>query len=181
MFLFLVYIITYKVTFIMCLFNQSSPFKLWQNTNMSFRWVGEMIISKERSCRKFTLLKKLRIHSFARLVIAPRVIISLCFGIWDICSKLFWDIEKFIQGYGIFGVIYYGIWDIGGPSIQASKVRRWKKKSLTIFTGEIGSDKGDPMEAKESNTITEPAREIMALFVLRKLILQTHMRSHPGG
>ena len=27
----------------------------------------------------------------------------------------------------------------------------------------------------------EPAHEIMALFVLRKLILQTHMRSHPVG
>ena len=27
----------------------------------------------------------------------------------------------------------------------------------------------------------EPAREIMARFVLRKLILQTHMRSHPVG
>ena len=33
MFLFLVYIITYYKTFIMCLFNPSSPFKLWQNTN----------------------------------------------------------------------------------------------------------------------------------------------------
>ena len=27
--------------------------------------------------------------------------------------------------------------------------------------------------------VNEPAHEIMALFVLRKLILQTHMRSHP--
>ena len=27
----------------------------------------------------------------------------------------------------------------------------------------------------------EPAHEIMALFVLRKLILQTHMRNHPVG
>ena len=33
-------------------------------------------------------------------------------------------------------------------------------------------------EAKETN---EPAHEIMALFVLRKLILQSHMRSHPVG
>ena len=30
-------------------------------------------------------------------------------------------------------------------------------------------------------TKNEPAHEIMALFVLRKLILQTHMRSHPLG
>ena len=29
--------------------------------------------------------------------------------------------------------------------------------------------------------IYEPSQEIMALFVLRKLILQTHMRSHPVG
>ena len=28
-------------------------------------------------------------------------------------------------------------------------------------------------------TINEPAHEIMALFVLRKLIFQTRMRSHP--
>ena len=27
----------------------------------------------------------------------------------------------------------------------------------------------------------EPAHEIMVLFVLRKLILQMHMRSHPMG
>ena len=31
------------------------------------------------------------------------------------------------------------------------------------------------------NTLNEPAHEIMALFVLCKLILQTHMRSHPAG
>ena len=30
-------------------------------------------------------------------------------------------------------------------------------------------------------TSIEPYHEIMALFVLRKLILQTHMRSHPVG
>ena len=29
--------------------------------------------------------------------------------------------------------------------------------------------------------LLEPAHEIMALFVLRKLILQTRMRSHPVG
>ena len=29
--------------------------------------------------------------------------------------------------------------------------------------------------------LNEPAHEIMALFVLRKFILQTHMRSHPVG
>ena len=28
---------------------------------------------------------------------------------------------------------------------------------------------------------TEPAHEIMAIFVLRKLILKTRMRSHPVG
>ena len=49
---------------------------------------------------------------------------------WDICH-LFWDtgylsknyfgiFEKIIQGYEIFGVIYYEIWDIGYPSKQAS-------------------------------------------------------------
>ena len=32
-----------------------------------------------------------------------------------------------------------------------------------------------------SATLLEPAHEIMALFVLRKLILQTRMRSHPEG
>ena len=30
------------------------------------------------------------------------------------------------------------------------------------------------------STIFEPAHEIMALFVLRNLILQTRMRSHPA-
>ena len=37
-------------------------------------------------------------------------------------KKLFWDIEKIIQEYGIFGVIYYGIWEIGYPTKQASTV-----------------------------------------------------------
>ena len=31
------------------------------------------------------------------------------------------------------------------------------------------------------HTLIEPSHEIMALFVLRKLILQTRMRSHPVG
>ena len=31
------------------------------------------------------------------------------------------------------------------------------------------------------NSLIEPSHEIMALFVLRKLILQMHMRSHPVG
>ena len=49
---------------------------------------------------------------------------------WDICH-LFWDTEylskhylgiseKLIQGYGIFGVIYYGAWNIGYSPKQAS-------------------------------------------------------------
>ena len=33
----------------------------------------------------------------------------------------------------------------------------------------------------DSRTINEPCHDIMALFVLRKLILQTRMRSHPVG
>ena len=32
-----------------------------------------------------------------------------------------------------------------------------------------------------SKATNEPTHEILALFVLRKLILQTHMRSHPVG
>ena len=31
------------------------------------------------------------------------------------------------------------------------------------------------------STVIEPAHEIMALFVLHKLILQTRMRNHPVG
>ena len=31
------------------------------------------------------------------------------------------------------------------------------------------------------NIQTEPCHEVMVLFVLRKLILQTRMRSHPVG
>ena len=31
------------------------------------------------------------------------------------------------------------------------------------------------------SSLFEPAHEIMVLFVLRKLILQTRMRSHPVG
>ena len=36
-------------------------------------------------------------------------------------------------------------------------------------------------DKKPFNTFIEPAHEIMALFVLHKLILQTRMRSHPVG
>ena len=34
---------------------------------------------------------------------------------------------------------------------------------------------------KNKRLINEPSHEIMALLVLRKLILQTRMRSHPVG
>ena len=34
---------------------------------------------------------------------------------------------------------------------------------------------------KQTNKTYEPAHEIMALFILRKLILQTRIRSHPVG
>ena len=37
------------------------------------------------------------------------------------------------------------------------------------------------LNARLSDTLYEPSHEIMALFVLRKLILQTRMRSHPVG
>ena len=52
-FLFLVYILTYKVTFIMCPFacNPSSPFNLWQNTN-EFLTVGEIILKQKRSKKR---------------------------------------------------------------------------------------------------------------------------------
>ena len=36
-----------------------------------------------------------------------------------------------------------------------------------------------PKTSDHNGTGFEPAHEIMALFVLRKLILQTRMRSHP--
>ena len=35
--------------------------------------------------------------------------------------------------------------------------------------------------AQNNSKRNEPAHEIMALFVIRKLILQTRMRSHPVG
>ena len=35
------------------------------------------------------------------------------------------------------------------------------------------------ISASAAKWIFEPSHEIVALFVLRKLILQTHMRSHP--
>ena len=39
----------------------------------------------------------------------------------------------------------------------------------------------DRSQTEHFLTTNEPADEIMALFVLRKLILQTSMRSHPVG
>ena len=38
-----------------------------------------------------------------------------------------------------------------------------------------------PSLALTGAVVNEPAHEIMVLFGLRKLILQTHMRSHPVG
>ena len=38
-----------------------------------------------------------------------------------------------------------------------------------------------PFGAKQILITNEPTHEILALFVLRKFILQTHMRSHPVG
>ena len=37
------------------------------------------------------------------------------------------------------------------------------------------------IKTKRSQTLNEPCHEIMVLFILRKLIFQTRMRSHPVG
>ena len=45
-------------------------------------------------------------------------------------------------------------------------------------------DKGGGRDARPAEQVqcrTEPAHEIMVLFVLRKLILEMQMRSHPVG
>ena len=46
--------------------------------------------------------------------------------------------------------------------------------------GNLNEDKTND-EMTNHETTYEPCHEIMALFVLRKFILQTRMRSHPVG
>ena len=43
------------------------------------------------------------------------------------------------------------------------------------------SEQEEDVEGKHYKITIEPSHEIMVLFVLRKLILQTRMRSHPLG
>ena len=43
------------------------------------------------------------------------------------------------------------------------------------------SEQEEDVEGKHYKITTEPSHEIMVLFALRKLILQTRMRSHPLG
>ena len=50
---------------------------------------------------------------------------------------------------------------------------------MSWLISEAENNKGDAQENTAS--INEPAHEIMALFVLHKLNLQTHMRSYPVG
>ena len=50
---------------------------------------------------------------------------------------------------------------------------------LSEYLGSLGY--ASEMLGSLQTRINEPSHEIMALFVLRKLILQTRMRSHPMG
>ena len=50
---------------------------------------------------------------------------------------------------------------------------------MSWLISEAENNKGDAQENTAS--INEPTYEIMALFVLHKLNLQTHMRSYPVG
>ena len=55
-----------------------------------------------------------------------------------------------------------------------------RQLSLNLLFYSIFSFPGD-FKLPEYSIPLEPTHEIMVLFVLRKLILQTHMRSHPRG
>ena len=58
----------------------------------------------------------------------------------------------------------------------------WRSKAHTDITIHV-EDKDFPCHKAvlTAASLYEPAHEIMALGVLRKLILQTRMRSHPVG
>ena len=54
-------------------------------------------------------------------------------------------------------------------------------KSQTMFQQQLGKRPPLPIPTQEPDEVFEPCQMIMVLFVLRKLILQTRMRSHPVG
>ena len=59
----------------------------------------------------------------------------------------------------------------------AHEIMRWLIFSFHVFVFLVNHKDS----IKPINGVNDPAHEIMALVVLRKLVLQTHMRSHPVG
>ena len=70
----------------------------------------------------------------------------------------------------------------GGVGIDFGIHVHPKVQSSTIFIYSVyGQQEKGTQSYMSALGIIEPAHEIMSLFVLRKLILQTRMRSHPVG
>ena len=66
-------------------------------------------------------------------------------------------------------------------SKETSRSGRWERSSLLSVLVEIFSVSLRHRLSASENTIFEPSHEIMAFFVLLKLILQTCVCSHPVG
>ena len=68
------------------------------------------------------------------------------------------------------------MWDWDGDSSEESDGwgRHWMDRLVVSISWNFN-------RFKSNFVLNEPAHEIMALFVLRKLILQSRMRSHPVG
>ena len=72
---------------------------------------------------------------------------------------------------------------VGDNEIYLDKIvlRDTRDKSDTNFGGQNTCNRRRVLRFPANITQNEPTHEIMALFVLRTLILQTRMRSHPVG
>ena len=85
------------------------------------------------------------------------------------------------NGRPVWGFLFLCVWRLDQETRYSVRTFQMEHVWWTL-EGEPGSDeKSDRWAVKQMKWVFEPAHEIMVLFVLRKLILQTHMRSLPVG
>ena len=96
-------------------------------------------------------------------------------------------LESFLYPCKIVIILEYLYLNFSGKKIS-NKIYNFTKhvcyvSRMNIFVSELflNTCKMVINRMKNNNRTFEPSHEIMSLFVLRKLILQTRMRSHPVG
>ena len=82
--------------------------------------------------------------------------------------------------YLLWWIVVDFLWEVQNIATMDNKIKWNVKRVLQLQTAANPWHKEDDKKETQIKTY-EPSHEIMVLFVLRKLILQTRLRSHPVG